>query len=799
MTSTKASSAHHSGAAWKKTSLALAVMVAFCGGGALSASAAASVGSDRVAVARAVQLRNGDVVTGSLPTSQPMHVTVALKLRNRDALDAFVASMAKNRIGHVVTPPMGSAQIAANHLPTAQQAQAVADYLAGMGFRNVKIAPNRLLVTADGTAATAGNAFHTSFAQVRTHDGRMAFANIDEVRAPAALGGIVQSVLGMQNVHMAHTFARPVQRDAAHTLAITGHAPIEFPSIYGVGSSAAATSVAVGIITQGDMTQTLTDFQTFLGKNASLPQPFAPTVVAIDGACTPTSRHDKSCTSGVDEWDLDSQDIYAMSGGVSQLILYDIPQLTDDALTDGFNAAVTANVAKVINVSIGGCETDSLNDGAAATQDAIFEMGVAQGQTFSISTGDSGANECTTGTTPSWPAASQYVVAAAGTTLNASTTTWSSETVWSGSGGSPSKFEPQPTWQAGFVPAGVTTRDVADIAFDADPNSGSKVYVNSTTTTTQIGGTSLSAPLFAGTWARVLQQYPTIGFAAPVIYSLPAADFHDITSGNNGGETAGVGYDSASGRGSMIVAAVIADSVGLGNQSPVVSFSWVRTGQTIAFTDTSTDEGAGATHSWNFADGTTSTAANPTHSYAVAGTYFVKETVTNPGGASATKGYTVKPAPIQELKDGGFEAGSTAWTISPTTARTNDSSQAHAGSWYVALGGVTGEKTHHIQQGVTLPASAASATLSFYVDITTAETTTTAANDVLSVQVTDTSGNLLATLATYSNLDATDGYALKSLDMTPYVGQTVRVKFLATNNGSLPTTWAIDDVSVAVP
>src|SRR3546814_11874530 len=63
---------------------------------------------------------------------------------------------------------------------------------------------------------------------------------------------------------------------------------------------------------------------------------------------------------------------------------------------------------------------------------------------------------------------------------------WVGETLWSGAGGSPSTVEPKPSWQ---TQGGGTTRDVADVAFDADPNSGAIIIVNGGNA--QYGGTSL--------------------------------------------------------------------------------------------------------------------------------------------------------------------------------------------------------------------------------------------------------------------------------------------------------------------
>ena len=80
------------------------------------------------------------------------------------------------------------------------------------------------------------------------------------------------------------------------------------------------------------------------------------------------------------------------------------------------------------------------------------------------------------------------------------------------------------------------------------------------------------------------------------------------------------------------------------NTPPVANFSHGTSGLTANFTDSSTDsDGTIASRSWNFGDGTTSTATNPSHTYAAAGTYNVTLTVTDNGGAvsAVTKPVTV--------------------------------------------------------------------------------------------------------------------------------------------------------------
>jgi PKD repeat protein len=603
-------------------------MAAIASANATSANSQAFVALNQ----HATQLRQGDVVSGALATSQPIHIEVALKLRNPDQLHAFLATARTSTLS-MVQHKMSTQQFVTAYSPTSDQANKVAAWLKAAGFTNVTIAPNRMMISADGRADTAQAAFKTSFVKVRTKEGRNAFMNNSGVQIPAALQDSVLSVIGLQSVHQAHTFAKPVQAGYT-TQAVTGHNPTEFSSIYGGNGVTTAAGVPVGIVTQGKITQTITDLNTFTSQNG------LPTVTTQTVNTNGTSTD----TSGLGEWSLDSQDVVGMAGGhVGSLIFYNIPTLSNANLTADFNTIVNANATKIINVSLGECETSAQGDGSAAAQDQIFQQAVAQGQTFSISTGDSGADECGDGgVTPSWPAASQYVVAVGGTTLNASTTTWSSATVWTSGGGSSSTFEPQPSWQNGVAPG--STRGLPDIAYDADPNSGSKIIVNGATQ--QYGGTSLSAPLFAGAWARVIAiKGSNVGFAAPLLYQLPASDFHDITSGNNGGETASAGYDLATGRGELIISGA-ANDIGGGsppaNVPPVANFSDSISGLTVNFTDSSSDsDGSIASRSWNFGDGSTSTATNPSHTYGAAGTYSVSLTVTDNGGATNTKTQSV--------------------------------------------------------------------------------------------------------------------------------------------------------------
>jgi hypothetical protein len=99
-------------------------------------------------------------------------------------------------------------------------------------------------------------------------------------------------------------------------------------------------------------------------------------------------------------------------------------------------------------------------------------------------------------------------------------------------------------------------------------------------------------------------------------------------------------------------------------------------------------------------------------------------------------------------------------------------------------------------QDVAIPSSVTTATLSFWLRIDTAETTTTTQYDKLQVQIRNTSNTVLATLATYSNLNAITTYTQKTFDVTSYKGQTIRVFFNETEDVSLQTSFVVDDTAL---
>ncbi|HYP30507.1 MAG TPA: PKD domain-containing protein, partial [Burkholderiaceae bacterium] len=329
--------------------------------------------------------------------------------------------------------------------------------------------------------------------------------------------------------------------------------------------------------------------------------------------------------------------------------------------------------------------------------------------------------------------------------------------------------------------------------------------------------TSLSAPLFAGFYARIQSaNNNTLPFPAQTIYQGAAANpswFHDVTSGNQG-YAAATGWDYASGYGSVQIAALSASLGGTPTPppppppaGPSANFTDTVSGLTVSFVDTSTDTGGTITsRSWNFGDSGTSTAQNPSHTYAAAGTYSVTETVTdsNANSASHTASVTVStttpppPPPSNLVANPGFESGTTSWTVTSGVGCTNSTCSgetAHSGTGFIWLDGYGSSHTDSASQSITIPAGKTSASLTFYLHIDTAETTTTTAYDKLTVTATP-SGGTATTLATYSNLNAASGYVLKTISLNSFIGKTITLKFTGTEDSSLQTSFVLDDVSV---
>jgi hypothetical protein len=232
------------------------------------------------------------------------------------------------------------------------------------------------------------------------------------------------------------------------------------------------------------------------------------------------------------------------------------------------------------------------------------------------------------------------------------------------------------------------------------------------------------------------------------------------------------------------------------NSSVALSASGMPSGVTASFSPTSIAAPGSGSSTLTLTVG--SAVAAGTYSITVAGsgggnthTSTVSLTVTGGGGGGSS----------QLLGNPGFENGSASpapWV--PTTGVIDNSTgeAPHSGSWKAWLDGYGSAHTDTLYQQVTIPSTATTATLSFWLHIDTAETTTTTAYDTLKVQIRNSSGTVLATLATYSNLNKNTSYAQKSFNVLQWKGQTIQVYLIGVEDSVDQTSFVVDDFALNV-
>jgi hypothetical protein len=264
---------------------------------------------------------------------------------------------------------------------------------------------------------------------------------------------------------------------------------------------------------------------------------------------------------------LDVEWAHAMAPAAS-IILVECQSTAGADLYAGAKMAAALPGVSVVSMSWGASEYSGEN---AFDSDFTTPAG-HQGVTFVASTGDMGAPGL-------YPAYSPNVLAVGGTTLTLlNNGGYGSESGWSDGGGGTSVYEPEPAYQAGVQATGMRT--IPDVAFDANPNTGVSIYDSYDDTSgdgawMSTGGTSLAAPVWAALIAIADQGRVAAGGTTldgpsqvlPALYALPAADFHDVTTGGNGVFEAGPGYDESTGLGSP-VAPLVAEALAYYDLAP---------------------------------------------------------------------------------------------------------------------------------------------------------------------------------------------------------------------------------------
>ncbi|MBK8724747.1 MAG: immunoglobulin domain-containing protein [Holophagaceae bacterium] len=200
---------------------------------------------------------------------------------------------------------------------------------------------------------------------------------------------------------------------------------------------------------------------------------------------------------------------------------------------------------------------------------------------------------------------------------------------------------------------------------------------------------------------------------------------------------------------------------------------------------------------------TSTTYTIPAVSLSDAGNY---DAVVSNGAGSATSNVAILQvlggggAGINILLNPGFEEGRVVWgSNDPANVIDNNTSPAnHTGGWKGWLGGYSTMNTDTLFQDFTIPAAATSATLTFWLAIATQEPGPGIA-DLLTLELRNPATNaLVASLASYSNLDAGGTYLQRTFDLTSYKGQNLRLFFSGVTNTGNATSWYLDDFSLAV-
>jgi uncharacterized protein (TIGR03437 family) len=468
----------------------------------------------------------------------------------------------------------------------------VTAWIQGQGLAVTAVSRGRNWIAISGPAAQIENAFQTEIHEYVV-EGVTHFANATEPSVPSTLGGVIQTVRGLHNFRP-KPFRRVLKPAFTSTKGSHYLAPNDVATIYDVTPlySAGINGSGQKVVVAGQTQVNLSDIRTFR-STFNLPSN-DPQMMLVPGSQDPGVSSDD-----LPEADLDLEWSGAVARNATVLYVY-----ASDVMT-AVQYAIDQNLAPVLSLSYGLCELE-FGSADAQTLRSFAKQANAQGMTWISSSGDDGGADCNDSQNPGLavdlPASIPEVTALGGTEFQegsgnfwkatndsnqASALSYIPERVWNDSavdgqpaagGGGVSIFFSKPSWQTGPGVPSDNARHVPDVSLSASADhDGYLVYTGGSLEV--FGGTSVSAPAFAG-MATLLNQYlvssgaqPAAGLGNmnPALYALaqsaPTA-FHDVTAGDNivtvacatssrrcsstpVGFSAGVGYDSASGLGSV--------------------------------------------------------------------------------------------------------------------------------------------------------------------------------------------------------------------------------------------------------
>lgn len=490
---------------------------------------------------------------GPLPSAQHLSLAISLPLRNENGLNDLL-----QQIYDPQSPSyrhyLSVQEFTERFGPSVNDYAAVRQFAQANGLAVVDTPANRLVLDIEGPVANIEKAFQVKMGLYQHPTENRAFYAPD--REPSLdLGASVLHISGLDNF----TLPQSKRRKASGKPGV-GKATGSGPGGEFVASDMRAAYYGSGPLTGTGQTVGLfefagyeiSDIQTYFNN---LHQPLNVPVNGVSLNGVPLGCPPATCDDG--EQSIDIEMAIGMAPSLSQVLVY--VGANDVSI---FNQMAADNVAKQSSCSWGWSDNES-------SLDPIFKQMAAQGQSVFVATGDNGSQ------TPGdvvWPSDDPYVTAVGGTdiTTNGPGGSWESETGWRGSAGMPSKNGvPIPGYQKlpGVINnsnhGSTTLRNIPDVAAESNTDQYS-CYDGGCGGGN--GGTSFAAPEWAGLIALANQQEiahgkPPLGFLNPALYRLGIGihynkDFHDITSGSNGGYSDVQGFDLVTGWGSLIGARI---------------------------------------------------------------------------------------------------------------------------------------------------------------------------------------------------------------------------------------------------
>ncbi|HEX4146263.1 MAG TPA: S53 family peptidase [Pirellulales bacterium] len=352
-----------------------------------------------------------------------------------------------------------------------------------------------------------------------------------DVGANAQIAAAAAEVAHTQVTDLASGYTAPIGYTPAQIAAAYGFNQIKFGNV--VGNGAGQTIAIVDAYNDPNIANDLAAFDKQFGLAAPK---FTEVKQTLNGQ-GPMNSAGWSLEISLDvEW------AHAMAPAANIELVEAYSPTLNNLLTCVQYAAAQPGVS-VVSMSWGASEFSS-----EANYNSYFTTPAGHtGVSFVASSGDSGAGAL-------WPAISTNVLSVGGTSLTlGKNNTYGSETAWSGSGGGESEYQSEASYEKGVQTTGKQMDP--DVAYDANPNTGFAVYdTEGYGGWLEVGGTSAGAPQWSALVAianqgRVLDHENTLTNAAAAVFAIPSNDFHDVTTGNDGGHSAAKGYDEVTGLG----------------------------------------------------------------------------------------------------------------------------------------------------------------------------------------------------------------------------------------------------------